>query len=173
MPGRHTPPAASGKTMKISVHIRLPFRQKRRHRAGQRHHRRQFIQGLAQGLRMAVAATKRSGRITTSEALCWRTSYAGDLAYPPRVVRRRGFLCGMNLHFRHHLNEACAQRRHCWICSSLIPHSGLHPQPIPRSSRRSRYRVASRRRFPAYFRLNKHLADRRVLRFALTYSAPP
>ncbi len=149
VPGRHTPPAASGKDSEDKLHIRLPFRQKRRHQGGSASSRRQFIQGLAQGLRNGGGGNKRSGRITTSEALCCANQLRRHLAYPPRVVRRRGYPVRYEFHFRHHLNEACAQRAPLLDLLSLIPHSGLHPQPITAKFAPTRYRVASRRRFPA------------------------
>ena len=76
----------------------------------------------------------------------------------------------MNLHFRHHLNEAGAQRAP--LLDLLVAHP---PQWIasPANYREVRAdRVIEQRHVAVFqrdFRLNKHLADRRVLRFALSH----
>ncbi len=148
-PGRHTPPTASGKDSEDKRAIRLPFRQKRRHQGGSASSPTQFIQRIAQGLRNGGGGNKATGRITTSEALCCANQLRRRPAYRPRVARRRGYPVRYEFALRHHLNEACAQRAPLLDLLVVIPHSGLHPQPITAKFAPIAYRAASRRRFPA------------------------
>src|SRR5699024_8923881 len=81
-----------GKTVKISVHIRLPFRQKRRHQGGSASSPTPVYSGSCPGFAEWRWRQHSDPSASPPAKHCVaRTSYAGDLAYPPRVVRRRGY----------------------------------------------------------------------------------